>query len=45
MTVGTVLKYSKAKIIKIASTRTGLNTSVNAARTTNIAVVICCLFE
>ncbi len=41
MAVGTVLKYSKVNIIKIASTRTGLNRIVNAAKMTNIAVVMC----
>jgi hypothetical protein len=41
MTVGTVLKRSKVKIIKMASTRTGLKTSVKTAKTTNKAVVMC----
>jgi len=40
MTVGTVLKRSKVKISKIASTRTGLKAIVNAAKMTNIAVVM-----
>ena len=45
MTVGTVLKRSKVKIIKMASTRTGLKTSVKTAKTTNKAVVMGCSFS
>jgi hypothetical protein len=45
MTVGTGLKYSKVKIIEIASTRTGLNAIVNPARMTNIATVMGWFFK